>query len=169
MINKKDRLLLSCLVLQDIAHSLESISALKRQTIQLFLPLHLPSHTGKKKIFFVDTSHSCNVIQETRPFCPSKHREWATPSRSLRHHLVTSVCLSGMKFWRHCNFDIHHHRKFFFTFLLRLFVLTHSLRIFPGSASRTFRSCLFLFWLLRFAFNFLQKLAITGMSRTTTL
>lgn len=46
----------------------------------------------------------------------------------------------------YCDFNIlHHHRNFFFMFLLRLLVLTH----------RTFRSRLFLFWLLRLAFNFL--------------
>ena len=75
MVNNKDRLLLSklCLILQDIAHSLESISALKWQTIPLLLPLHSPSHTGKKKVFFVDTGHSRNVLQEVCPLCPSKH------------------------------------------------------------------------------------------------
>ena len=49
----------------------------------------------------------------------------------------------------YCDFNIHHHRKFFFMSLLRLLVLTH----------RTFRSRLFLFWLLRLAFNNSRSLA----------
>jgi hypothetical protein len=93
---EKDRLLLSCLVAlhwQDITHSFESVSALKRQTILLLqvLPLHSPLDRQVIPGRRFSLSIPVNILQEVQPFRLSKHREWATPSRSLRNHLIAFV------------------------------------------------------------------------------